>query len=250
MGIDPYDRYRSLRDNSKANTAEAAAAVARRRLQGSLYEDYLKRSQPDVQYRVRDKFSRWHFDGRPRQLADRRATFVGHCQRHTTPRVRAAIWATLWNRWTTARRFQQRWAASNVCVFGCSPSAEDSIVHYCRCRLVIAAHKRFLRLHPAADGSLLEGWIFGGAENDPQVHTRYALGAYATYRAFNQFRFNGGSGDSFFYDVFNQLLKEGAMRHTSSEKALASTWITPKAATKQRGSEDLPERPRGRRRQE
>ena len=46
-----------------------------------------------------------------------------------SPRVAIVFFGTLWNRWCTARRFQEEGA----CIFGCPGEAQDSIEHYTRC---------------------------------------------------------------------------------------------------------------------
>ena len=96
--------------------------------------------------------------------------------------------------------------------------------HYCRCRMVVAAHRRFLQVHPDEGGSLICAWVLGGDAQTSDERTRMALGAYATYRAFNHHRVHGGQGEQQFFDMFSQLLKEGVMGHRPSEKALANTW--------------------------
>ncbi len=57
------------------------------------------------------------------------------------PKVCAAVFGTSWNRWCTAHRYQQRSSSSNICKFGCSLSAEDSLEHYRRCRVVRECHR-------------------------------------------------------------------------------------------------------------
>ena len=104
----------------------------------------MSHAAPDASARVRHKMGRWklHSDQpimnmpgelTPAWTCTRALSNLRRLHHIVTPRVSAACWGTLWNRWTTARRFQQRQSAKNRCVFSCSPRAEDSIEHYAFC---------------------------------------------------------------------------------------------------------------------
>ena len=70
------------------------------------------------------------------------------------PRVVAACFSTLWNRWVTARRFQNGEHKDNCCQLGCGGGAEDSIEHYARCAQIRQVGVRYLRLRAPEQLSL------------------------------------------------------------------------------------------------
>ena len=107
---------------------------------------------------------------------------------------------------------------ADVCVFGCPPAAEDSLEHYCRCPVLRAAHHRHLRLLPPREGTLLQGWLLGAESGTAADSTRWALGAYASYRSYCTQKLGVS-------DLFCQYLREGASGHTTAERALATAWV-------------------------
>ena len=89
--------------------------------------------------RIRQKQARWHLHdstrtpqppdtsiqhNTPNWQANRTHHLLEHLSSLTSPRVRAAVFSTIWNRWCTRRRWQQRHKEENKCVLGCSPTAE------------------------------------------------------------------------------------------------------------------------------
>eukprot|EP00972_Heterocapsa_arctica_P008886 1303721-Heterocapsa_arctica.AAC.1 len=81
------------------------------------------------------------------------------------PRVAAAVWGLLWNRWTTARRFQGVAACVLCCTHG-----DDAIEHYVGCRVVRAAGWKALKLvgdYPERKRAMLS--VSRYANNDEQA---------------------------------------------------------------------------------
>ena len=62
------------------------------------------------------------------------------------PRVIAAVWSTLWNRWHTHRRHGERGAATDFCQFGCGQHNPDDIEHYVCCRVAKRVGRNYLAL--------------------------------------------------------------------------------------------------------
>ena len=203
---------------------ESAEEVART-IQRRVGEAIRRHRTPDMSFRIRDKLARWQLPGRPRALADAYTRQVNHCRRSVPPRVRAAMWNTAWNRWVTERRLQRRGSVNDVCVFGCPPAAEDNLEHYSRCRVLRAAHQRHLRLQPPHGGTLLQGWLLGADSGEAASCTRWALGAYASYRCYCSLKLGGGIRTEEVDPMFGQYLREGASGHAVAEKALATTWV-------------------------
>ena len=103
----------------------------------------LRKKEPyDEEHRMRHKLQRWNLMVLPRWAATRALDRLNYLHKHAPPRVSAAALSTLWNRWTTARRFQ----FFSPCCLGCSDTAADSIEHYAHCPLVRRAAETELRL--------------------------------------------------------------------------------------------------------
>ncbi len=95
-----------------------------------------------------NKMGRWQLP-LPSGTLVRRCLFV--CKllgAEAPPRIGAQYWRMVHNGWCTGRRFQD---SSAKCVFGCD--SEDSIEHYCRCKVV----REFLCMpHPNGPGLPIE----------------------------------------------------------------------------------------------
>ena len=123
--------------------------------QSMVYQSLLSLELQDPRERFRTKLARWLLQDttRHRYVAEsvRQNTPAGQAQRAhwllhrlsslVPPRVSAAVFSTIWNRWITTRRFQQKVIA---CRFGCGFDQSDSIEHYCRCTVVQQCCRRFL----------------------------------------------------------------------------------------------------------
>jgi hypothetical protein len=96
------------------------------------------------------------------------------------PRVQAAVLSTLCNRWTTARRFQQR---NRPCAFGCA-TGEDRLEHYCCCTRVLQWAWQNLGLHPDRCRGIGR-WTFSTCELSKRACILQALLVYVAYNAYN-----------------------------------------------------------------
>ena len=131
--------------------------------QGAAYKQLLLKEAPDPTNRIRHKLASFKLGTPLRhphvQLTVRQATpaWISEKALHSLhvlgqlvpPRVTSAVFSTMWNRWVTSRRFQQRASTSNRCVLGCSPNAEDSVEHYANCPFTQELGSRYLCLKPA-----------------------------------------------------------------------------------------------------
>ncbi len=184
-------------------------------------QGYTRKSQ---HFCIRHKLARWHVTGLPRTTAEEFQKFLQDMVPNTPPRVRAAILSTAWSRWATERRLQRRDGVNNKCIFNCKPEAEDSIEHYQYCTVIREAHWRHLRLQPDASGSLLPAWVLGRGLHDKQDKTRAAIGVYATYRLYNDQKFNKRLTKEALMDAFGWFAREGVLRHPKAEETLMNTW--------------------------
>jgi hypothetical protein len=104
-----------------------------KRLQRHLSDAMLKRLAAThcVENFLGNRLIRWKLEDPIGILARRAVRRLHYVGRESSPCVAAQYWRMLLNGWCTGRRFQQHHAR---CVFGCD--AEDSLEHYCRCKLV------------------------------------------------------------------------------------------------------------------
>jgi len=187
---------------------------------------------PDVVERIRYKMDRW--DGWPfgltglpehygRQMA-RRIAKVGQL---VPPRVQAAVFTTCWNGWCTHRRFQKRHLPTNVCVFKCSSSSEDSLEHYCRCPVILKAARHTLHFsYPEEMG--LDLWVLNSSWLDIDYNMRsLALLVYGTYMAFNRIRHGFVSDSHQAFLCITQFCKLGAGGHNGCISHLDGCWMRP-----------------------
>lgn len=105
---------------------------AQKTFRAAAYQRILQQCEPNAEFRVRHKLERWGL-GIPsrhimmnlsvKQLTPAWTSIktlhnLHLLQQLVAPRVVAACFSTVWNRWTTARRFQQRSHRDNCCQLG------------------------------------------------------------------------------------------------------------------------------------
>ena len=151
-----------------------------------------------------------------------------HLSSLVTPRVHAAVFSTLWNRWCTHRRFQQRHMSNNRCVFMCGGQAEDSFEHYCRCPLVHRVSRNVLHFSYPNEVAL-DMWLLNSYWLDVDDNfRRAALLVYGLYRAFNTIRNNNGiSSAKQAVHCIIQLCRQGALGHNECMKVIDTCWQKP-----------------------
>ena len=187
---------------------------------------------PNAIERIRSKVDRWRnvaygLSGLPGHYSPLIARHLVSLGKIATPRVHAAVFTTLWNGWCTHRRFQQRHKASNVCLFMCRGTAEDSLEHYCRCPVVrrVAEHT-FRFSYPAEEALTL--WLLNSRWLDsPDNLLSLGLLVYGVYMAYNTIRYHkiGSSDDAF--QCIVQHCKQGAFGHPASMSHLDTRWQSP-----------------------
>ena len=139
----------------------------------------------------------------------------------TTPRVQSAVFSTIWNRWTTHRRFQKRSAATNRCMLGCPAPAEDAIEHYCCCPIT----RRLMRQRLNVDVNNFSNFHTYMMTNvnitDKALLCKIGLLVYAVYNTTNCIRNSVKLiGEEARYDCLCQNLREGAKGHKFSMEVL------------------------------
>ena len=196
--------------------------------QSTFYAILVASSLDDPKNRVRYKLRRWklsdiHSSARINSIAWRteKATWllklVG---KYTPPRVQSAVFSTLWNRWTTARRYQVRDKRCLLCDAGHS---EDSIEHYSCCRIVREILARFLHMDQARFASLHTFVLTHPDINSKESLVKIALLIYGVYRTTNAVRAHRVAGTNYF-EAIKQAIKEGARGHSGSMLILDNCW--------------------------
>ena len=216
--------------------------------QKATYERIRKSRAYDPVERIRHKQSRWALNKRaihshwrgtvweltPAWQARRTWQNLQTLSTLCTPRVQAAALSTVFNRWTTARRFQQRHCPWNVCVMQCSPTAEDSLEHYCRCPHTRELASRYLRLDADSQVNMHTFNFCNPAVNTQEDLVATALLVYAVYRGTNHLRHEGDAtehqGDGV-YGLLRQYVREAVLNHRRSARILNQRWCTNPAAT-------------------
>ena len=183
-GINGRDILASLRGECDRGHPDPVLADkrARSQLQRTIRKKLEDAEAHPPHFRIRRKLARWRLPGRPRIVAERFERHLQAIRASVPPRVSAAVFGTAWNRWITARRFQNRNDQVNVCVLGCGADTNDSIEHYSRCKVLRRCHAEFLGIN--ADW-LLPVWLGTAEQLTTEDRTRGALGVYVSYRLTN-----------------------------------------------------------------
>jgi hypothetical protein len=236
-----------LGTNQANNTAPKEERI-RLLFQRTAYQLILRHNEPDPEFRMRHKLERWkltdpcrHVCMRLQDLSARIRTpsWMSRKALHNlhllgglvAPRVVAACFSTLWNRWVTARRFQKRAHSDNYCQLGCGGEAEDAIEHYARCRLIREMGVRFLRLHAPEQISMHTFMLC-----NPHIRTREdltcsAVLVYASYRATNHYRHVDTPPATTAYDALAQFAREGLRNHRASMTVIDQRWAATPASS-------------------
>ena len=106
-----------------------------------------------MEERVRKNAARWKFADPLNHVTHRIIRNIDLLTSSTPPAVRASYLRALWNGVPTTRRMRTKpgFRCTN-CFFGCSPTACDSLEHYCRCTVldvaVVDYYSRDVHGHP------------------------------------------------------------------------------------------------------
>jgi hypothetical protein len=225
-GLSPASIMQSIAGNAPRPWTQAVLRRIRSKFQGVLATKLRQRETYNPQTRMRCKLERWRLPGPPRVVADRVLRRLDTLRDKVHPRVSAAVLSTLWNRWTTRRRFQQ---CGGSCVLRCSYSAQDSIEHYARWPVIREAARTHLRLtlrhwpFGLADFLLSSGPPHGCAISDQEL-VRWALLVFAAYTTTNAARHRIPASAQESADMMQQAIWEGAANHPYAQQVLRTTW--------------------------
>ena len=213
----------------------------RRKLQSWVYAALHQRSAPDAHSRFAYKLSRWNLHATTQPLHDRLSVrqrtpnWQARCAQQrlralaklTTPRVHAAVFGAIWNRWCTLRRFQQR----GHCRLCQKTHTEDSIEHYPFCEIVKRLASTRLRLNSTTQVNSHTFALTNPHLRTQEDLTRAALLIYATYRALNHQRLaDAPLNAEELHNAMSQWVVEGARGHARTCRVLATMWTQQQGA--------------------
>ena len=215
----------SLQGHGKTHSADAKDVI-RRTYQKTVRMAIHNTQRPPHIPRLRHKLERWALPGFPNHNAERtHRALTPPSQPWPPPRVSAATLRTIFNGWTTKRRFQ----AYAKCQFGCSGwHHEDSLEHYARCPVIHELrYKRLnLRIQPWTTAIFLALHL-PHDHNDDTTLTKVALLIYATYKTYNTIRHDNTAhrDKGFILDLMDQHTVEGAFGHPKATKVLDTAYV-------------------------
>ena len=160
----------------------------------------------DPEWRLRRRIERWRLPGLPGRTSRTILGNLGRLRRLAPPRVRAAVFSTLFNRWVTDRRMRTMRGSRRSCLLGCSPQANDSIEHYMHCPVVQDWASSRLRAG-GSPRSPMERWMLATPLGDDELR-RTATTIYVTYRTTNHVRHKRGASSDYIRHFMNQMLYE------------------------------------------
>ena len=138
--------------------------------------------------------------------------------------MQATAFSTIWNHWTTARRFQKR----GKCLLGCGNQEGDCIEHCCRCQVVRQCCLRVLSMNPDIHATL-HAFVLA----TPHIKLRSTLAMqglliYATCTTTSSTRSRVGRSISTTaaFDALGQAVREGAWCHPFTLKVIRERWAT------------------------
>ena len=163
-----------------------------------------------------DRPRRWRVLGFTLRMARAALRRLCSLQRLAPPRLGSAAISTMWNRWCTKRRFQQR----GHCVLGCAEQ-EDSIEHYAKCPCVRGFARTFTRVPYAAHEGLAMFTLMHSSLDDPALLTKIAITVYAAWRVTERLRRREDLvAPEVAKDMLEQAACEGVRGHLAAARVL------------------------------
>ena len=173
------------------------------------------------EYRIDHKLTRWSLQGNRHRHRDAVNANLRRLGKIVAPRVAAAVWGLVWNRWCTARRFQ----AEAPCVLGCGQGT-DSIEHYIGCAVGREVGRRMLRIdgeYEQRKKLMLGVTTFDSAE----VQTCWAVLTYGLYMVTNAHRGRAPTiqtREEAVQEVMQQI-RQAVDGHPGAVRVLSTRWV-------------------------
>jgi hypothetical protein len=229
QGLHPRVIMEQIAGSAERPWSQAVLKRIRRRFQSTLADKLRQKTAYDPQRRMENKLRRFHLPGPPAIIATRVLRRMVRLRTLIPPRVSAAVLSTLWNRWATKRRVEQRWGP---CTLRCSPTAADSLEHYAHCPVIRQAAIEHLNLR-------LRGWPYGltdfmmatGPLSAPHpsesILVRTALLVYATYMVTNAARHQSPADSAESAAMMHQAIIESTRGHERCQTIVRDRFLAP-----------------------
>ena len=206
----------------------------RKQCQGSTYNFLVALHLRDPRQRMREKLKRWKLPmigtsairNTPAWRASRAHWLLSRLASMVPPRVQAAVFGAIWNRWTTASRFQ-----SSRCCLLCGLERSDKLQHYSGCSVVRQILARKLRLPGSEFANLASFLLVNPNINSTGVLTLIALLVYAVYIVTNKQRQIGRPLGEAAFEAIAQAIRQGARGHSGATRTLDWRWHNPSPDT-------------------
>lgn len=146
LGITCSSIEQSIHLGCRTEGPEKRRDRVKAQFQKEVYAQIKELYKPNFKNWTRERNFHWKLTGVEANVAANLARRPAGIHELVAPRVQAACFSTIWNRWCTFRRYQQRRSPRNICMLGCEGMAEDSIEHYVHCKAARKVAGSFLRL--------------------------------------------------------------------------------------------------------
>ena len=233
----PSELYRSMAPTCPTPRTAKDWGRLRAQFQSTVQARLLQARAPPAEHRIWHKCRRWYLNLPDHAhitslfpVRQRTENWHGRAALHhlrqlnkvVTPRVQSAVFSTMWNRWTTARRFQRHQA----CLLCRGPHTQDAIEHYAKCPVVKRLAAQFLHLDPGQFVNLhffSLGESAGQHKGNPHDHRPSGLCDVQVHQLPTT-RPDPLPTEALF-DAMTQWAREGVRGHGPSTRVLARRWV-------------------------
>ena len=226
LGLDTATLLRKAgrSENPEERNAQTDRAV-RNKFQRTTKLQLLMLSKPDHEARLRHKLASFHIQGNMRTTVIQCLGALRDLKILVPPRVSAAVLRTLFNGWTSDRRFQK----SSHCKLGCQGfTDEDSIEHYSVCPTIVQFARSFLNLGVRDYTPGVGDFVTLGLNRGTVEESKLALKAiliYSVYRTSDLYRRKGATSQENATQALQQFAKDATRGHPKAQNALRFSFL-------------------------
>ena len=211
-------------DDPEERTAQNDRTV-RKQFQRTTKKQLLAISKPDHEARLRHKIASFAIQGNLRTTVIQCSGALRDLKSLVPPRVSAAVLRTIFNGWTSDRRFQK----SSHCKLGCHGFMdEDSIEHYAICPTVVQFARSFLNLKGQDFIPGVGDFVTLGLNSGTVEEAKLALKAilvYSVYRTSDLYRRKGATSQETATQALQQFAKDAVRGHPKAQSALCHSYL-------------------------
>ena len=211
-------------ENPDERSAQSEKAV-RKKFQRTTRNQLLEITKPDHEARLRHKLASFAIQGNLRTTVIQCLGALRDLKLLVPPRVSAAVLRTMFNGWTSDKRFQK----SSHCKLGCHGFMdEDCIEHYSICPTVVQFARSFLNLgvqnFTPGVGDFVTLGLNRGTLEDSTLALKAIL-VYSVYRTSDMYRRKGAATQEDATQALQQFAKEAVRGHPRAQRALCCSYM-------------------------